>query len=692
MADTTSKLPEPPAYRIPGFGKIIAILMLSIISGTSAPLGNIADIRKLSSSETAGLPPLSVDGQIISKDRINASAIVASGEDAVWVKDLEEEIDTFSIGDFARITGRLGPGLYAPEILADGLAVTGHAPLPYAPVVGYHEFASARYHCRLVRLRGICRSWFKRDIGSAIDYGLELDLDGMIVPCEFLGGKPAADLESLVDAEIELTGVAVARFNLHGQMVTPVLRMGKNTEVKILAAATEPPLIPVDSLFTFRPGTKSGHRVRVRGTVVMSVPGVAVFIREGDQALKVSTFSEVRYRPGELLEIAGFPARGSYRPSLEDGRIIARKPGAPVAPVTIESDDLGDGRYEADLVSLEAVYHETVTSANQRSILLSAGDLSIKASVPETWNPGELNPGSVLKVTGILEASEVHRFARTIVRPASFELRVGDAGDISIISSPPRLYIREILTVLAFLAAAFIVSVIWVTTLRRQVTAKAEIISEQTAVHAAQDERNRIAGEFHDTLEQQLLGIRLQLESAVSALGVIPEIARRPLALAARMIRLSLSETRESIHGLRSSEAIRLPLSKQLEFKIHRLTESLSTDRPPETTFRIIGTEVRIRPIVEMNLLRIGQEAAANALRHSGCENLTACLAFEPDSVVLTIEDDGSGFDYRNPPSPTEGHFGLVGMRERANRISGVITLTNGSQGGTLVRVAVPLT
>jgi signal transduction histidine kinase len=91
-------------------------------------------------------------------------------------------------------------------------------------------------------------------------------------------------------------------------------------------------------------------------------------------------------------------------------------------------------------------------------------------------------------------------------------------------------------------------------------------------------------------------------------------------------------------------------------------------------------------------LLRISQEAVTNATRHAGCKQISIELNYGPDKVRLCVRDNGTGFDPARSNSGSGGHFGLLGMRERADRIGGVLSLQSSLGRGTEILVEVPLT
>jgi signal transduction histidine kinase len=103
-----------------------------------------------------------------------------------------------------------------------------------------------------------------------------------------------------------------------------------------------------------------------------------------------------------------------------------------------------------------------------------------------------------------------------------------------------------------------------------------------------------------------------------------------------------------------------------------------------------IGTPRACPPKVENQLLRIGQEAVTNAVRHSGASRIALELCFEPDTVTLRVSDDGCGFEYREAAHDADTHYGLTSMRERAVDLGGHFTVTSAAGHGTIVEATVP--
>lgn len=198
-------------------------------------------------------------------------------------------------------------------------------------------------------------------------------------------------------------------------------------------------------------------------------------------------------------------------------------------------------------------------------------------------------------------------------------------------------------------------------------------------------ERNRIAREIHDNLAQDILGISVQLELVARLMPAAAETAKGHLDRARMLVRNSMTEARRYVWDLRSQELQK----KDLPAALRDTTKRLTAESKIETVVEVAGP---LRPLpveVETNLLRIGQEAINNAVKHARANRIEVGLNFDTRKVQLSVRDDGRGFDPGEQIA--DGHFGLLGMRERAEQIGGVLSIDSGPDRGTQVAVDVPL-
>lgn len=210
-------------------------------------------------------------------------------------------------------------------------------------------------------------------------------------------------------------------------------------------------------------------------------------------------------------------------------------------------------------------------------------------------------------------------------------------------------------------------------------------LAEQARTNALTDERNRLAREIHDTLAQAFTGISLQLEAAKNILVQQPETAKSYLDQARDLTRQGLSEARRSVHALRSQALESESLAKALQKNLTQMTLNTSL----QTEFQIQGTPILLEEGLQLNLLRIGQEAITNALRHAQAKTLIVTLTFTDQEVSLCVTDDGLGFEPQALADITG--FGLVGIRERTARYQGQVKITSHPGEGTTIEVKMPV-
>jgi signal transduction histidine kinase len=201
------------------------------------------------------------------------------------------------------------------------------------------------------------------------------------------------------------------------------------------------------------------------------------------------------------------------------------------------------------------------------------------------------------------------------------------------------------------------------------------------------EERARLAREIHDTLAQGFVGISSQLDAVAMSLPAGANLAKQHLQLACRMARHSLTEARRSVMDLRASALEGQDLPAALEAGARQWTAG----SPVQVHVDVTGDERQLPEDVEQNLLRIAQEAVANVLKHAAAGKIRIRLHLEARRLSLRVEDDGRGFEQHEAFSTLGGHFGLLGMRERAERLGGALNLHSRPGDGTQVEVTVPL-
>jgi len=203
---------------------------------------------------------------------------------------------------------------------------------------------------------------------------------------------------------------------------------------------------------------------------------------------------------------------------------------------------------------------------------------------------------------------------------------------------------------------------------------------------AVADERRRIAGEIHDSLAQGFSAISVQIEAALGRLQRAPDLAVSHLKLARDVSRNSLSEARRSVWNLQAPP----PTEASLHQSIAAACEQLAYGQPTALQVDSEGSPWVVSPQAENHLLRIAQEAAANAIRHGRAHHVHIRLSYALHRFTLTVTDDGCGYDRALVSTQSLRGFGLSSMRRRAESMRGTFSVTTAPGAGTRVEVSIP--
>lgn len=202
-------------------------------------------------------------------------------------------------------------------------------------------------------------------------------------------------------------------------------------------------------------------------------------------------------------------------------------------------------------------------------------------------------------------------------------------------------------------------------------------------------ERTRIAQELHDTLLQGFMSASMQVYVVSDSLPADSQ-ARATLGRALQLMRQVIDEGRNTVRGLRSTTSASLDLETALaQIEQECAMRAGAGDRPG---FRVVveGRRKALHPLLRDEAYRIGREALLNAFRHSKAKNIEVAVQYFPNQLRLLVRDDGCGIETQILEAGREGHWGLIGMRERAEQIGARLHVYSRQAGGTEVDLAIP--
>jgi signal transduction histidine kinase len=203
-------------------------------------------------------------------------------------------------------------------------------------------------------------------------------------------------------------------------------------------------------------------------------------------------------------------------------------------------------------------------------------------------------------------------------------------------------------------------------------------LADQVKTSAVHDERARIAHEIHDTLAQCFVGILLQLEASEELLQSAPHLSATCLKRVEELARRGLQEARSSVLSITGDGARYRDLSAVLEETVARYKERSSS----AIHLEINGEIFPLPAEWGLNMARVCQEALANIERHASASNVTVTLTYDHPMVTVRVVDDGVGFQ---PDKVGDSGYGLLGLRQRANRIHADLEISSQPGKGTSI-------
>jgi signal transduction histidine kinase len=586
-------------------------------------------------------------------------------------------------GAWIEIAGVTSKGKFmpfpAPE--ADGAIkarLLGERPLPRPEQPPHGGLPGPHWHSRWVEVGVFVRSaavktrWLE----------LQATIGGKPVRVRVLGAAQEVP-PGLVQSDVRVRGVFTADFNASREMTGANFFVQSLAQIEIvdagLAQAWAQPMRTIRELMRYNPGNLA--RARVRGVVTWAERGRGFFLSDGPSSAWVETFDGPNVSPGQVVEAVGFPAVEAGESLVKDAMVRVVEPTASAAEkgpaLAVTAAELRKGKHHGRLVRIEARVTDRFTLPHMRSLALEDLDVAFQARL---INPGVLlplpEPESRVAVTGVCELLPGRG-------AGLFQVLLRSHDDIAVLATPPWWTVERAQWLVVGLGAIGLSVLAWSILLRRRVAAQTAVIAGQIERQRVTEERERIGQELHDTLEQHLAGVAMQLEAAGARAGAT---VAGPLERAMTMLSHSRQEVRRSVWGLRSPV---LEL-EGLAAALREMAAGVSTEKT-EVTLVVHPTAERLPPQVEFHLLRLAQEAMANALKHARASKITVTLDTAPTLTVLEIADDGIGFDQRARPADGQMHLGLLGIRDRVTRLGAQLEIESTPGTGTRVRVTLKI-
>jgi signal transduction histidine kinase len=656
-----------------------ACLLLLVLAPAPAQSALTAKaILEMPPSQSSKRVPVELRGVVT--EAVEQGMVVHDGTAGIWV--YLDDTQSFHPGDLLEIKGNVDSGKFAPVINASSVHKLGTAPLPQPVPANYLQLSSGDLDGQYVTVEGTVRAVGVLEAAprsKRLRIKLKLQ-DGMLTVTLPEGNLTAA--RALIDANVRITGTALCSKNDSGQIIAPALATDSTSEITVTKAPPRDlfdlPLLPIGSIMQYRSGTTYGQRVHVSGTVTYFQPGERLILESGGEALYVNTMQTDALTPGDRVEAIGFPAPQGSGPILDDAVLRRVATGPPPAPTPVTLPSVCAGQLNYNLVSVKAHLLREIREPSRDVLLLQDGAQMIAAELENANAHGtlpDLDAGSTLNVTGIntLEVGGNWNYGTNSAEAVRCTLLLRQPADARVIGPPSWWSARHmfyIAVALGLLALSFLLHA-----LRSRV--------QRWRLQAVMAERERLAHEMHDTLAQSFAGIGFQLQAIQKSVpDSLPQL-RQQVRLATDLVRHSHKEARRSFEPPQTEQDQTVDLLTELEHSMHQMLDGCSIEHLVATS----GDPITLPPRLATELLRIGQEAIANTLRHAAASRLDIRLHFDLSVVTLTVEDNGVGF----VKSGDLLGFGLRGMRKRAAAIGGRLEIDSAPGSGTRIRATAPI-
>jgi diguanylate cyclase (GGDEF)-like protein len=472
---------------------IIVFAWTAVIWAAPSPLTSVRAIQALTAAEIDSDAPLAFEATVSYYRGYDHMLYAQDAGQGIYVRT---PMDARLIpGDRILVRGKAQNG-FRTWVMSDSVTRLRHEPVPRPVPSSFDELIRAQHDCVLVTVRAVVRSADPARGVSGPTYLQMLTSSGYIDAV--LDSDDGNTRRMLLDAEVEVTGVATAKLDGKQQLTGIKLFVSTLANIKILKRASvnpeSMPITPMDLVLTGSRVDNQTHRIRVRGTITYYQPGAMVVLQNGAQSLRIMTAqSDTRLRIGDLADATGFPGVQEGFLALTHGEIQDTHVPAPVAPTPATPQDLMSSVHIFDLVSIEGkVVSEVREASRDEYVLFSDGhQFSVMYQHPDGSDPSQLPPIKQIPLESRVRVIGVCRTTDSNPKngPVPFDLLMRSPADITVIAEPSWLTVRNLTSLVTALSIVILVVVIWVGLLDGRLREKTGIMTKQSQEDAIRERR-----------------------------------------------------------------------------------------------------------------------------------------------------------------------------------------------------------
>ena len=605
-------------------------------------------------------------------------------------------------GDIVHVSGMIVPDPSGiGTAICSQLVVEAHDNPPPVNITSLSEIKDGKYDNLPVKVQGTIKEVFRDDIDPSWYYLVLTDDDKSIYMTLHGSLVSLEQLQKMTGAFVAVSGLCAPWDYGYRVTLGRIINILDFKAIEVLRPAPSDPF-DVPEVVTIRfPNPEDIpplERRRISGKVIAVWRGNRILVKgnNGDvHTVELSDGPVPEY--GAMVEAAGLLKTDLYRMNLSDAiwrriDIAATKDDAVEEVGGILRDANGSTRIiptvHGRTFRIRGTVQDRPSSDIQYAcITLKCGRETLPVDVSANRSALDgISIGCVLEVTGtcIVECDNWNSYS-TFPHVTGITLVVRQPSDIKVLAHPPWWTPSRLFALIGVLIVIIIGIFIWNRTLHFIVKKRGRMLFKEQVAHIESelriDERTRLAIELHDTIAQNLTGVALEINAANRTADTDLAKTHEHLNIASISLKSCRNELRYCLWDLRNSALEKPDMDDAIR---HTLAPHLGATA---LHVRFNVPRQRISDKTAHAIMRIVRELSVNAVRHGEATSIWVAGSVDGDKLLFSVKDNGSGFDPDNCPSAAQGHFGLVGIRERVDVFEGEMKIASEIGHGSKITI-----
>ena len=688
------------------FALMLDLLLSSILLFGAAPtvsseasveptLQTLAELNAFPEDTRRRFTPFCVTG-VVQAVSGRTDRFLVLNDDSGWTEIRNASSYSPTPGERVKLTGQAHMSSRQEiDVVARAVVPLGTGTVEPAKRMALGDISEEEHHLREIVTEGIVIDTFPDEIDSQNWFLILKDAEDILPVALHVDADSDPGFDPLRNARVRVMGRFIRTVSGLRKFSGPFISLENRADLIVLDPPLEdtfaaPPL--EKSLYrTPREIAKRGKRT-FSGMVLAAWGANKMMVRADDgRVINVTLAHGLRPQaPGAFVTVAGYPETDLFRINLTRATVRAEDPPAEPQQEAETITDLQkvfgtrNGTLAIDpgshgrLMRLKGtILSLPPPNASVRRILLACGANRVPVDYSATpVLSDDLELGAEIEVTGrgLLEIDnwnpdDIFPHIRNLV------VVVRTPEDIRVLTRPPWWTPHRLFVVITVLLVALIGIYLWNRTLRRLVAIRGRELSREQVAHAIAEfktgERTRLAVELHDSLSQTLAGVACHVAACAKKMETAPEVARRCIETADKMLNSCRTELRQCLFDLRS-DTLEEP---DFETAIRKTLDQL--DGNARITVRFDVPRQRLLDTTAHAVLAIIRELTGNAVRHGKATEVAVDGSLAGDQLTFSVTDNGCGFNPETCDGPLQGHFGLEGIRNRLKKLDGSLDISS---------------